>query len=76
MNFQKIKRYQKIIGIIFLKELVKTIYLLDELDEDNTKHILRHLANDDVDSGSEILAAELATKIDRFDFAIQIAKLL
>ena len=60
----------------FKKELVKTIYLLDELDEDKySKHILRHLANDDVDNGSEILAAELATNIDRFDFAIQIAKI-
>ena len=60
----------------FKKELVKTIYLLDELDEDKyTKHILRHLANDDIDNGSEILAAELATNINRFDFAIQIAKI-
>ena len=59
----------------FKKELVKTIYLLDELNEDKyTKHILRHLANDDINNGSEILAAELATSIDRFDFAIQIAK--
>ena len=37
--------------------------------------MLRFLANDDIDNGSEILAAELATNIDRFDFAIQIAKL-
>ena len=60
----------------FKKELVKTIYLLDELNEDKyTKHILRHLANDDINNGSEILAAELATNIDRFDFAIQIAKI-
>ncbi len=58
------------------KELVKTIYLLDELNEDKyTKHILRHLANDDIINGSEVLAAELATSIDRFDFAIQIAKI-
>ncbi len=60
----------------FKKELVKTIYLLDELNEDKyTKHILRHLANDDINNGSEVLAAELATNINRFDFAIQIAKL-
>ena len=60
----------------FKKEIVKLIYLLDELDEDKyTKHILRHLANDNINSGSEILAAELATNIDRFDFAIQISKL-
>ena len=60
----------------FKKELVKTIYLLDELNEDKyTKHILRHLAKEDINNGSEILAAELATNIDRFDFAIQIAKI-
>ena len=60
----------------FKKELVKTIYLLDELDEDKySKHILRHLANDNIENGSEILAAELATNIDRYDFAIQIAKI-
>jgi soluble lytic murein transglycosylase len=60
----------------FKKEIVKVIYLLDELDEDKyTKHILRHLANDNIDSGSEILAAELATNIERFDFAIQVAKI-
>ncbi len=60
----------------FKKELVKTIYLLDELNEDKyTKFILRHLANDDINNGSEVLAAELATSINRFDFAIQIAKI-
>ena len=53
----------------YKKEIVKLIYLLDELDEDKyTKHILRYLANDDINSGSEVLAAELATKINRFDF--------
>ena len=60
----------------FKKEIVKLIYLLDELNEDKyTKHMLRHLANDSIDSGSEALAAELATNIERFDFAIQIAKI-
>ena len=60
----------------FKKELVKTTYLLDELNEDKyTKYILRHLANDNIENGSEILAAEVATNIDRFDFAIQIAKI-
>jgi soluble lytic murein transglycosylase len=58
------------------KELVKIIYLLDELDKDKyTKDILKHLANDNIDSGSEILAAELSTNISRYDFAIQISKL-
>ena len=60
----------------FKKEIVKIIYLLDELDEDKyTKHMLRHLALDNIESGSEILAAELATNIERFDFAIQISKI-
>ncbi len=60
----------------YKKDLVKLIYLLDELDEDKyTKHILRYLANDNINGGSEILASELATNIDRFDFAIQIAKI-
>jgi soluble lytic murein transglycosylase len=57
------------------KDLVKIVNLLDELDKDKyTKHILRHLANDKIDSGSEVLAAELASKIGRYDFAIQISK--
>ena len=57
------------------KELVKIVYLLNDLNKDKyTKHILRHLANDNVESGSEILAAKLATNISRYDFAIQLSK--
>ena len=37
--------------------------------------MLRHLALDNIESGSEILAAELATNIERYDFAIQISKI-
>jgi soluble lytic murein transglycosylase len=60
----------------YSKELVKITYLLDELDEAKyTKFILRHLANENIESGSEILASELSTNIGRFDFAIQIAKI-
>ena len=60
----------------YSKELVKLVYLLDELKEDKyAKFILRHLANDNVEKGSEILASELSTNIERFDFAIQIAKI-
>ena len=60
----------------FNKDIVKVIYLLDELDEDKySKHMLRFLANDNIERGSEILAAELATNIERFDFAIQISKI-
>jgi len=71
---QKItKEYRK---YFYKKDLVKLIYLLDELNKDKyTKNILKHIANDNINSGSEILAAELASKISRYDFAIQISKL-
>ena len=60
----------------YSKELVKVVYLLDELNEDKyTKFILRHLANENIENGSEVLASELSTNIGRFDFAIQIAKI-
>ncbi|MDA9646352.1 lytic transglycosylase domain-containing protein [Candidatus Pelagibacter sp.] len=60
----------------YKKDLVKLVHLLDELNKTKyTKNILKHLANDDIKSGSEILAAELSTNISRYDFAIQIAKL-
>ena len=60
----------------YKKELVKVVYLLDELNKDKyTKHILRYLANENVDQGSEVLAAKLATDIGRFDFAIQVSKI-
>ncbi len=72
-DFEVNKEYR---DFFFKKEIVKVIYLLDELDEDKySKHMLRHLALDNVESGSEILAAELATNIERYDFAIQIAKI-
>jgi len=60
----------------YKKDLVKIIHLLDELNKNKyTKNILKHIANDNVDKGSEILAAELASNISRYDFAIQISKL-
>ena len=58
------------------KKLVATVYLLYELKKSKyTKHILRYLANENIDKGSEILAAKLATDISRFDFAIQVSKI-
>ena len=51
--------------VILLKELNKTKY---------TKDILKHLAANDIDKGSEVLAAKLATEVGRYDFAIQISK--
>ena len=63
-------------NVFFNKELVKISYLLHELKNDKyTKFILRHLANDNIPKGSEILAAELATNINRYDFAIQVSKI-
>ena len=62
--------------LFFNKELVKIVYLLDELKKDKyTKYILRHLANDNINKGSEVLAAELATNIERYDYAIQVSKI-
>jgi len=59
----------------YKNKLVATIYLLNDLKKTKyTKYILRHLANDNVNKGSEILAAKLATDISRFDFAIQVSK--
>ena len=58
------------------KDLVKIVYLLDELNKDKyAKNILKHLANENIESGSEVLSADLATSISRYDFAIQIAKM-
>ena len=72
-DFKVKKEYR---DYFFKKDIVKLIYLLDELDESKyAKYILRHLANDNIESGSEILAAELSTNIERFDFAIQISKI-
>ena len=60
----------------YKKDLVKIVYLLDELNKDKyTKHILRFLANENITSGSEIMSARLATEIGRFDFAIQVSKI-
>ena len=60
----------------YKKDLVKLVYLLDELNKDKyTKHILRFLANENIELGSEVLAAKLATDISRFDFAIQVSKI-
>jgi len=58
------------------KNLVKIVYLLDELNKDKyAKDILKYLANENIENGSEILSAELATSISRYDFAIQISKI-
>ncbi len=62
--------------LFYSKKLVAIVDLLDQLRKDKyTKHILRYLANDNVEKGSEVLAAKLATDISRFDFAIQVSKI-
>ena len=76
----ELKEQQKVMAdykkSFYQKELVKIVYLLDGLNKDKyTKDILKHLANDNISQGSEILAAELSTNISRYDFAIQISKL-
>ena len=56
-------------------KLIKHIFLLKELNATQyTKDILKHLATLNIDKGSEVLAAKLSTKIERYDFAIQISK--
>ncbi len=55
--------------------LVKHLILLKELDKTKYgKDILKHLADLDINKGSEVLAAKLATLLGRYDYAIQISK--
>ncbi len=55
--------------------LIKHVILLKELDVSQySKDILKHLATLNIEKGSEVLAAKLATQIGRYDFAIQISK--
>jgi soluble lytic murein transglycosylase len=56
-------------------ELIRHIILLKELNATQLgKDILKHLADLNIEKGSEVLAAELATSVERYDFAIQISK--
>ena len=72
---EQVKVDEKIKKKFYEKELVKIVFVLDELNKHKyTKHILKHLAIENINEGSEILAAELATNISRYDYAIQIAK--
>ena len=55
--------------------LIRTVKLLKELDKTkHTKDFIKHLAQLDVEKGSEITAGNLAVEIGRYDFAIQVAK--
>ncbi len=77
IELDKLMEVEKKFAENFYKnDLVKIVYLLNELNKDKyTKYILRYLANIDIDQGSEVLAAKLATDISRYDFAIQISKI-
>ena len=56
-------------------KLIKHVVLLHELDASQyAKDILKHLAELNIEKGSEVLAAELSTSVERYDFAIQISK--
>ena len=55
--------------------LIKLVKLLKELEKSEfSKDIIKHLASLNPEKGSEILAAKLATQIERYDYAIQISK--
>ena len=56
-------------------KLIRHIILLKELNATQLgKDIFKHLADLNIDKGSEVLAADLATSVERYDFAIQISK--
>ena len=66
------KDYEKIFNE---NPLVKHVLLLNELNKSSlSKDIIKHLANIEIEKGSEILAAKLATSVGRYDYAIQISK--
>ena len=70
-NFSK--DYEKIFRE---NKLIKHVILLTELDASQlSKDIIKYLATLNVEKGSEVLAAKLATEVERYDFAIQISKL-
>jgi len=55
--------------------LIKHIKVLVELDATKyAKDIFKHLAQLNIEKGSEVLAARLATESERYDYAIQISK--
>jgi soluble lytic murein transglycosylase len=56
-------------------KLINHVILLTELDASQlSKDIIKYLATLNVEKGSEVLAAKLATEVERYDFSIQISK--
>ena len=87
LSFQKIKPFEEFeikdeskYSKEFEKEfydnpLTKHVILLKEIDKTKySKDIIKHLADLDIEKGSEVLAAKLATQIGRYDYAIQVSK--
>ena len=55
--------------------LTKHVIFLYELNKPNTvKAYLKHLAELNIEKGSEVLAAKLATNVGRYDYSIQVSK--
>ena len=55
--------------------LIKNLFILKELDKTKySKDFIKHLALLNIEKGSEILAAQLAINLKRYDYAIQISK--
>ena len=55
--------------------LVKHVILLKELNQTKySKDMIKHLADLNIEKGSEVLAAKLATEVGRYDYAIQVSK--
>ena len=56
-------------------KFIKIVKLMYELDHTKfSKDIIKYLASLNVEKGSEVLAAKLATEVGRYDYAIQISK--
>ncbi len=56
-------------------KFIKIVKLMHELDKTEfSKDIIKFLALLNVEKGSEVLAAKLATEVGRYDYAIQISK--
>jgi soluble lytic murein transglycosylase len=71
-EFKVSKSYENIFN---KNRLIKLVLLLKELERSEySKDIIKHLATLNIESGSEVLAAKLATKVERYDYAIQISK--
>jgi soluble lytic murein transglycosylase len=71
-EFKVKENYEKEFNKNKLINLVKLLFELDKTEF--SKDIIKHLATLNVENGSEVLAAKLATDVGRYDYAIQIAK--